>query len=262
MRVARTRQDASRNILNQIMGGRGTLDARRPRDGATPLLGEKALVVLLGPVKGPGRLDRSQLIRAGEWRVAGECRAEVRGKTFLRVAVDKDSRAILGAGEAHRHRIVRIPEGFQHVLHGEEALVKRDAQSFGVIADILIGRVFGRAASVADDRFEDAFAVRKVLLGMPKSSQRDRQGRAFGGLKRFRQAWAESVARAYHAHRRRAQWSRMQRKRVQYHGEHPEIPSAVRDSTQTFRSVTRLFDISRQDTVPEVVRSHVSVSTD
>src|SRR4029453_11069635 len=167
------------------LGGRGAEPDRAAHAGPTQAavavgdLREVLLVVVLGVVEVAERRDLGRdLAVAGLAQALAEELLGALGRLALGLGAVEDRRAVLGAhvvALAHAlGRVVVLPEELQHLLVAGLGGVEHDEHGLGVAgprrADLLIGRVAGVAAGVADRRGPHAVGLPEDALGAPEAA--------------------------------------------------------------------------------------------
>ncbi|SCM77827.1 hypothetical protein KL86PLE_60143 [uncultured Pleomorphomonas sp.] len=138
-------------------------------------------MIVLGEIIGPGRLDG----RGDRRRPAGPGKRLAVGFAggfrhgALRFAVHEDRRTVLGADVvalAHAlRRIVAFEEQADEIGVGDGVRVEHHLHRLGMAgaarADLLVGRVLGEAADIADRRQVDAGQAPEQPLGTPEAAE-------------------------------------------------------------------------------------------
>lgn len=135
-------------------------------------------MVILGAPEDVELLDRRLRFAAGDGFERGAGRRRCRR---LGLVGKEDDRSILAA-ISRRAGVVRAEEDAQQFVVADRLGIEVDGDGLGMVGEVLVSRILGRAAGVADARADDARKTPELGVGTPESPEAE--GRRLEGRRR------------------------------------------------------------------------------
>ena len=104
----------------------------------------------------------------------------LQGQGFLPLTVIKNHRPVL-PGPGGLAGLVAAPEDVQQFLVGDDRRVEIDLDGLGVVAEVVVGGVWPRAAGVPYPGADDALDSPELGIRTPESAQAEGRGLRVGG---------------------------------------------------------------------------------